>query len=53
MKKSDLINHLLTLSLVCIGPFTSEELKKFDVSYIVSEVHTVAGAFDAMKISLS
>jgi uroporphyrinogen-III synthase len=52
-EKSDLIVHLSKLSLVCIGPFTSEELKKFDVPYVVSEVHTVAGAFDTMKISLS
>ena len=52
-EKSDLINHLSKLSLVCIGPFTSEELKKFDVSYVVSEIHTVAGAFDTMKTSFS
>jgi len=52
-EKSDLINHLSKLSLVCIGPFTSEELKKFGVSYVVSEIHTVAGAFDTMKTSLS
>jgi len=52
-EKSDLVDHLSKLSLVCIGPFTSEELKKFDVTFIISEIHTVAGAFDAMKISLS
>ena len=52
-EKSNLINHLSKLSLVCIGPFTSEELKKFDVSYVVSEIHTVAGAFDTMKTSFS
>ena len=52
-EKSDLITHLSKLSLVCIGPFTSEELKKFDVSYVVSEIHTVAGAFDTMKTSFS
>ena len=52
-EKSDLINHLSKLSLVCIGPFTSEELKKFDVSYIISKIHTVAGAFNTMKTSFS
>ena len=52
-EKSDLMNHLSKLSLVCIGPFTSEELKKFDVPFVVSEIHTVAGAFDTMKSSLS
>ncbi|MFQ5476551.1 MAG: uroporphyrinogen-III synthase [Nitrosopumilus sp.] len=50
--KDDLLNHLSNLSLVSIGPFTSEELKKFNVSYTVAEVHTVAGAFDAMKNTL-
>ena len=51
-EKSDLINYLSKLSLVCIGPFTSEELKKFDVSFVISKIHTVAGAFDMMKICL-
>ncbi len=47
--KEELQNNLSKLSLVSIGPFTAEELKKFDVSYVVSEIHTVAGAFDVMK----
>lgn len=47
-----LINRLSKMSLVCIGPFTSGELGKFDVSCAVSDVHTVAGAFDTMKTSL-
>ena len=51
-EKSDLINRLSKISLVCIGPFTSEELKKFDVPHIVSEIHTVAGAFDTLKTNL-
>lgn len=52
-EKSDLVKNVSKLSLVCIGPFTSEELKKFNVSYTVSETHTVAGAFNAMKNSLT
>lgn len=52
-EKSDLINNLSKLTLVSIGPFTSEELKKFDVSYVISKIHTVAGAFDTLKTSLS
>lgn len=47
--KEELQNNLSKLSLVSIGTFTSEELKKFDVSYVVSEIHTVAGAFDTLK----
>ena len=48
-----LLDNLEKLSVVSIGPFTSDELKKFKVKNTVAEVHTVAGAFDAMKISLT
>ncbi len=48
-----LLNSLAKLSVVSIGPFTSDELKKFKIKNSVAEVHTVAGAFNEMKISLS
>ena len=48
-----LLNHLEKLSVVSIGPFTADELKKFNVKNTVAEVHTVAGAFDAMKNTLT
>ena len=48
-----LLKNLEKLSVVSIGPFTSDELKKFNVKNIVAEVHTVAGAFDAMKNTLT
>ena len=48
-----LLDNLEKLSVVSIGPFTSDELKKFKVQNTVAEVHTVAGAFDAMKIILT
>jgi len=48
-----LLENLEKLSVVSIGPFTSDELKKFKVKNTVAEVHTVAGAFDAMKITLT
>jgi len=48
-----LLDNLTKLSVVSIGPFTSDELKKFKVKNTVAEVHTVAGAFDAMKNSLN
>ena len=52
-EKTDLINRLSAISLVCIGPFTSEELTKLNVPCVVSTVHTVAGAFEAMKNTLT
>jgi len=48
-----LLENLERLSVVSIGPFTSDELKKFNVKNTVAEVHTVAGAFDAMKNTLT
>ena len=48
-----LLAHLEKLSVVSIGPFTSDELKKFQVKNTVAEVHTVAGAFDAIKNTLA
>ena len=47
--KEELQNNLSQISLISIGTFTSEELKKFDVPFVVSEIHTVAGAFDTLK----
>jgi uroporphyrinogen-III synthase len=34
---------------VAIGPFTADELKKFDVQNTIAQVHTVPGAFDTIK----
>ncbi len=50
--KVTLLDNLVKISVVSIGPFTSDELKKFNVKNTVAEVHTVAGAFDAMKNTL-
>ncbi len=48
-----LLDNLAKLSVVSIGPFTSDQLKKFNVKNTVAEVHTVAGAFDALKNTLT
>ena len=50
--RNNLLVHLTKLSVVSIGPFTDLELKKFKVTNTVAEVHTVAGAFDALKQTL-
>lgn len=52
-EKEPLLEGLSKLSVVSIGPFTSDELKKLGVKNTVAEVHTVAGAFDAMKDTLA
>ena len=48
-EKPALMDFISKISLVSIGPFTSEELKKFDVSYSMAEIHTVVGAFDILN----
>ncbi|MFQ5783025.1 MAG: uroporphyrinogen-III synthase [Nitrosopumilus sp.] len=52
-EKESLLDNLAKLSVVSIGPFTADELKKFNVKNTVAEVHTIAGAFDAMKNTLT
>jgi uroporphyrinogen-III synthase len=44
-----LIINMTKLSIISIGPFTSDELKKFNVKNTISQVHTVPGAFDTVK----
>ena len=50
--KETLLDNITKLSVVSIGPFTADELKKFNVKNTVAEVHTIAGAFDSMKNTL-
>ena len=47
--ENSLLSHLEKLPVVAIGPFTSDELKKFNVKNTIAQVHTVPGAFDAIK----
>jgi uroporphyrinogen-III synthase len=48
-EKDSLVNHLAKSHVVAIGPFTADELKKFNVKNTVAQVHTVHGAFDTMN----
>lgn len=45
----ELLKRLKKIQLVAIGPFTAEELKKFNAEPTIADVHTVPGAFEAMK----
>jgi uroporphyrinogen-III synthase len=48
-EKEILLNNLKKIHVVAIGPFTADELKKFDVENTIAQVHTVSGAFDTIK----
>lgn len=41
------------IQTVSIGPFTSDELRRFGVGGPVAPVHTVAGAFEAVRSALA
>ena len=48
-EQKTLLDNLQKIQVVAIGPFTADELKKFNVQNTVAQVHTVLGAFDTIK----
>ena len=48
-EEKNLLNTLQKINVVAIGPFTADELKKFNIENITAQVHTVPGAFDTIK----
>jgi len=39
--------------VVSIGPFTADELKKFNVKNVIADVHTILGSFNVLVKTLS
>ena len=50
---SQLVENLDKIKIIAIGPFTADELKKFDVQNMIADVHTVAGSVDVIVNELS
>ena len=50
---SQLLENLDKTKVIAIGPFTADELKKFNVQNIIAAVHTVAGSVDVIVNELS
>ena len=48
-----LLENLQKTKVIAIGPFTADELKKFEVQNIIADVHTVAGSVAVMVNELS
>jgi len=46
-------DKLKQTKVVSIGPFTATELEQFHVNNVVSQTHTVPGAFETIKTSFS
>ncbi len=51
--EDQLIDMLHKTMVVSIGPFTADELKKFNVKNVVADVHTILGSFDILAKALS
>ena len=41
--------YLKKTTIIAIGPFTADELKKFEIKPIIADVHTVSGAVESIK----
>ena len=48
-EEKTLKNNLNKTIVVAIGPFTADELKKFEMNPVIADVHTVKGAVDSLK----
>ena len=53
LEHSQLIENLHSIKVIAIGPFTADELKKFDIQNTIANVHTIAGSVDVVVNELS
>jgi len=51
--EDQLVDMLHKTMVISIGPFTADELKKFNVKNVVADVHTILGSFDVLVKALS
>ena len=51
--ENQLVDMLHKTMVVSIGPFTANELKKFNVKNVVADVHTILGSFNVLVKALS
>jgi uroporphyrinogen-III synthase len=51
--EDQLVDMLHKTMVVSIGPFTADELKKFNVKNVVADVHTILGSFDVLVKAFS
>ena len=52
-EESKLVDMLQKITIVSIGPFTADELKKFNVKNIIANVHTIPGSVEAIAKAFS
>jgi len=47
-EQNKLVSMLEKITVISIGPFTADELKKLNVDNVIADVHTIFGSFDAL-----
>ena len=48
-EQNKLVSMLQKTTVISIGPFTADELKKLNVENVIADVHTISGSFDAVS----
>ena len=51
--QENLIQLLEKTKVIAIGPFTADELKKFNIKNIIADIHTVKGSVEAVLEAFS
>ena len=51
-EQNKLVSMLEKTTVISIGPFTADELKKLNVKNVIADVHTISGSFDALVKAL-
>ena len=52
-EQNKLVSMLEKATVISIGPFTADELKKLNVKNVIADVHTISGSFDALVKAFS
>jgi len=52
-EQNKLVSILEKTTVISIGPFTADELKKLNVKNVIADVHTISGSFDALVKAFS
>ena len=52
-EQNKLVDMLEKTTVISIGPFTADELKKLNVKNAIADVHTISGSFDALVKAFS
>jgi len=52
-EQNKLADMLEKTTVISIGPFTADELKKLNVDNVIADVHTISGSFDALVKAFS